>query len=35
MQKVTKPLGTEHVNKEYSYKIYKRQINNIEIRIEE
>jgi len=27
MQKVTKPLDKEHVNKEYSYKIYKRHIN--------
>jgi len=28
MQKVTKPLDTVHVKKEYSYKIYKRHINN-------
>ena len=29
---VTKPLVIEHVNKEYSYKIYKRNINNISIK---
>jgi len=28
MEKITKPLDTEHVNKEYCYKIYTRHINN-------
>jgi hypothetical protein len=30
--KGTKPLDREHVNKEYSYKIHKRRINNISIK---
>jgi hypothetical protein len=32
IQKVTKPLHIEHVNKENSYKIYKRHINYIRIK---
>jgi hypothetical protein len=32
IQGVTKPLAIKHVNKEYSYKIYKRNINNISIK---